>query len=80
MCGCFLNTSSNTQQQVGRTNDGLTRWSTRSYELHHKQRKISLAAVFMADAKAIRRRPLLALRQQLQINDEPAAFALGGMA
>ena len=60
-----------------RTNYGLTRRSTRSYEVHHKQR-ISLAAV-MADAKAIRRR-LLALRQQLQINAAPAAFALGGMA
>ena len=77
MCGCFLNTSSNTQQQVDRINYGLTRRSTRSYELHHKQR-ISLAAV-MADAKAIRRR-LLALRQQLQINAAPVAFALGGMA
>ena len=62
---------------VDRTNYGLTRRSTRSYEVHHKQR-ISLAAV-MADAKAIRRR-LLALRQQLQINAAPAAFALGGMA
>ena len=42
---------------VDRTNYGLTRRSTRSYELHHKQR-ISLAAV-MADAKAIRSRRLL---------------------
>ena len=49
---------------VDRTNYGLARRCTRSFEVHHKQR-ISLAAV-MADAKAIRRR-LLALKQQLFI-------------
>ena len=43
---------------VDRTNYGLARRCTRSFEVHHKQR-ISLAAV-MADARAIRRR-LLAL-------------------
>ena len=62
---------------VDRTNYGLTRRSTRSFEMHHKQR-ISLAAVVMADAKAIRRR-LLALKQQLFIA-APAASALDGSA
>ena len=61
---------------VDRTNYGLTRRCTRSFEVHHKQR-ISLAAV-MADAKAIRRR-LLALKQQLFIA-APAASALDGSA
>ena len=61
---------------VDRTNYGLTRRCTRSFEMYHKQR-ISLAAV-MADAKAIRRR-LLALKQQLFIA-APAASALDGSA
>ena len=50
---------------VDRTNYGLTRRSTRSFEMHHKQR-ISLAAV-MADAKAIRRR-LLALKHSSSLS------------
>eukprot|EP00964_Phaeocystis_antarctica_P009480 scaffold5135_cov63-Phaeocystis_antarctica.AAC.2 len=61
---------------VDRTNYGLTRRSTRSFEMHYKQR-ISLAAV-MPDAKAIRRR-LLALKQQLFIT-APAASAFNGSA
>ena len=62
---------------VDRTNYGLTRRSTRSFEMHHKQR-ISLAAV-MADAKAIRRR-LLVKKQQLFNIAAPAASAFNGSA
>ena len=58
-------------------NDRLTRRSTRSFEMHHKQR-ISLAAV-MADAKAIRRR-LLAKKQQLFNIAAPAASTFNGSA
>ena len=59
------------------TRVGLTRRSTRSFEMHHKQR-ISLAAV-MADAKAIRRR-LLVKKQQLFNIAAPAASAFNGSA
>jgi len=61
---------------VDRTNYGLTRRSTRSFEVHHKQR-MSLAAV-KNDAMAIRKR-LLAKKQQL-CTAAPAASAFGGSA
>ena len=61
---------------VDRTNYGLTRRSTRSFEVHHKQR-MSLAAV-KNDAMAIRKR--LLAKKQLLCTAAPAASAFGGSA
>ena len=66
---------------VDRTNYGLTRRSTHSYALPRtSSASRSQRSHGRRESHPIRRRLLVALRQQLHNNAAPAAFALGGMA